>query len=50
MKILAPRKKIEIGPAFHEKAEKNKKINKRRDIEAEKKAKYGKAYKKERKL
>lgn len=50
MKILAPKKKIEVGPAFHEKAEKNKKINKRRDIEAEKKAKYGKAYKKERKL
>ncbi len=50
MKILSPKKKIEVGPAFHEKAEKNKKINKRRDIEAEKKAKYGKAYKKERKL
>jgi ATP-dependent RNA helicase RhlE len=50
MKILAPKKKIDVGEAFHEKAEKNKKVNKRRDIEAEKKAKYGKAYKKERKL
>lgn len=49
MKILAPKKKTEVGPAYHEKLEKNQKINKRRNIEAEKKAKYGKAYKKERK-
>ncbi len=34
------------GPAFHEKLEKNKKVNKRRDIQAEKKLKYGKAYRK----
>jgi ATP-dependent RNA helicase RhlE len=33
--------------AFHEKLEKNKKVNVRRDIEKEKKLKYGKAYKKE---
>jgi ATP-dependent RNA helicase RhlE len=36
----------EVGPAFHEKIEKNKKVNKRRDIEAEKKLKYGKSYRK----
>jgi ATP-dependent RNA helicase RhlE len=39
-------KKEEVGPAFHEKSEKNKKVNVRRDIEAEKKKKYGKAYRK----
>ena len=47
MKILAPKKKPDVGPAFHEKKEKNKKINKKRNIEKEKMAKYGKAYKKE---
>jgi len=36
----------DVGPAFHEKLEKNKKVNKRRDIQAEKKLKYGKAYRK----
>ena len=34
------------GAAFHEKSEKNKKVNQRRDIQAEKKLKYGKAYRK----
>ncbi len=48
MKELAvkPKKKIERGPAFHEKSEKNQKINVRRDHEAEKKKKYGKSYEK----
>lgn len=36
----------DIGPAFHDKIEKNQKVNKRRDIEAEKKLKYGKSYRK----
>lgn len=46
--IILPRVKRdkEVGPAFHEKLEKNKKVNKRRDIQAEKKLKYGKAYRK----
>ncbi|UTA70079.1 DEAD/DEAH box helicase [Emticicia sp. 21SJ11W-3] len=39
-------KKEDIGPAFHEKAEKNRKTNVRRDYEAEKKKKYGKSYEK----
>ena len=39
-------KKEEVGPAFHEKSEKNKKVNVRRDHEAEKKRKYGKSYEK----
>lgn len=43
--VKAP-KKEERGTAFHEKIEKNKKINVRRDYEAEKKKKYGKSYKK----
>jgi ATP-dependent RNA helicase RhlE len=47
MKVLIPKKKVDIGPAFHEKKEKNKKVNVRRNIEAEKKRKYGKSYKKE---
>ena len=47
MKILTPKKKPDVGPAFHEKIDKNKKVNKKRNIEKEKKAKYGKAYKKE---
>ncbi len=33
-----------VGPAFHEKIDKNKKVNVRRDIKAEKKLKYGKSY------
>jgi len=36
------------GGAFHEKLEKNKKVNVRRDIEAEKRRKYGKSYRKSR--
>lgn len=43
---LKRRKKEEVGPAFHEKSEKNKKVNVRRDYEAEKKRKYGKSYEK----
>ena len=35
-----------VGPAFHEKSEKNSKVNVRRDIEKEKKLKYGKSYRK----
>jgi ATP-dependent RNA helicase RhlE len=34
-------KREDVGPAFHEKLEKNKKVNVRRDIAAEKMAKYG---------
>ncbi|GAB3507606.1 DEAD/DEAH box helicase [Emticicia fontis] len=44
--ILKRPKKEEVGPAFHEKSEKNKKVNVRRDYEAEKKKKYGKSYEK----
>jgi ATP-dependent RNA helicase RhlE len=40
---------VESGPAFHDKKEKNTKVNVRRNIEKEKKLKYGKAYKKEQK-
>jgi ATP-dependent RNA helicase RhlE len=47
MKVLMAKKKVDIGPAFHEKKDKNKKVNVRRNIEAEKKRKYGKSYKKE---
>lgn len=36
---------VKAGSAFSEKLEKNKKVNKRRDIEAERKLKYGKSYK-----
>ena len=39
-------KKEESGPAFHEKSEKNKKVNVRRNHEEEMKKKYGKAYRK----
>lgn len=42
--VLKRPKKEEVGPAFHEKSEKNKKVNVRRDYEAEKKKKYGKSY------
>lgn len=47
MKIVQPKapKREEVGPAFHEKAAHNQKVNVRRDYEAEKKAKYGKSYK-----
>lgn len=44
--ILKRPKREEVGPAFHEKSEKNKKVNVRRDHEAEKKKKYGKSYEK----
>jgi ATP-dependent RNA helicase RhlE len=44
--LLKRPKKEEVGPAFHEKSEKNKKVNVRRDYEAEKKKKYGKSYEK----
>lgn len=36
------------GDAFHERAERNRKVNIKRDIEAEKKLKYGKSYKRKR--
>lgn len=46
--IKLPKVKVDssVGPAFHEKIDKNKKVNKRRDIEAEKKLKYGRSYRK----
>lgn len=49
MKVIEikPIKKEKLGAAFHEKKEKNKKVNVRRNIEEEKKRKYGKAYRKE---
>ena len=40
---------VESGPAFHDKIAKNLKVNVRRNIEKEKKLKYGKSYKKEQK-
>ena len=42
-------KRREVGPAFHEKSEKNQKVNVRRNHAVEMKLKYGKAYKKQRK-
>lgn len=47
MKIVQPKvpRRDEVGPAFHEKAAHNQKVNVRRDYEAEKKAKYGRSYK-----
>ena len=39
--ILKVPKREDVGPAFHEKIAKNKKVNVRRDIAAEKMAKYG---------
>lgn len=39
-------KKETFGPAFHEKSEKNKKVNVRRNHDAEMKKKYGKSYRK----
>ncbi|MFN3849556.1 MAG: DEAD/DEAH box helicase [Spirosomataceae bacterium] len=44
--LVKPPKREDVGPAFHEKLDKNKKVNVRRDYEAEKKRKYGKSYKK----
>jgi ATP-dependent RNA helicase RhlE len=38
-------KREEVGPAFHEKSDKNKKVNVRRDHAAEKRAKYGRPIK-----
>lgn len=38
-------KREEVGPAFHEKSDKNKKVNVRRDYEAEKRIKYGRPIK-----
>lgn len=46
IKVPTVKTDANIGAAFHEKLEKNKKVNKRRDIEAEKKLKYGKSYRK----
>ncbi len=46
IKVPTVKTDANIGSAFHEKLEKNKKVNKRRDIEAEKKLKYGKSYRK----
>lgn len=39
-------KREDVGPAFHEKSEKNKKVNVRRNHAEEMKKKYGRAYKK----
>jgi ATP-dependent RNA helicase RhlE len=47
MKLPKLKLKKSDGDAFHEKIDKNKKVNKKRNIEKEKKLKYGKAYKKE---
>ena len=44
--ILKIVKKENVGAAFHEKSEKNKKVNVRRNHDAEMKKKYGKAYRK----
>ncbi len=43
--IVKTPKRDDIGPAFHEKSDKNKKVNVRRDIAAEKMAKYGRPIK-----
>ena len=43
---FVPLKAKDAGPAFHQKSEKNSKVNVRRDHEAEKKKKYGKSYEK----
>jgi ATP-dependent RNA helicase RhlE len=48
MKIIKMKVGDKPGPAFHEKSEKNSKVNVRRDHEAEKKRKYGKSYEKRR--
>lgn len=46
IKLPTVKRDKDVGPAFHDKLEKNKKVNKRRDIQAEKKLKYGKSYRK----
>jgi len=47
MKIVEPKapKREDVGPAFHEKAAKNQKVNVRRDYAAEKRIKYGRPIK-----
>ena len=47
MKIIEPKapKREDVGPAFHEKALKNQKVNVRRDHAAEKMLKYGRPIK-----
>jgi len=47
MKIIEPKvpKREDVGPAFHEKAAKNQKVNIRRDHAAEKMLKYGRPIK-----
>lgn len=47
MKIIEPKalRREEVGPAFHEKALKNQKVNVRRDHAAEKRLKYGRPIK-----
>lgn len=51
MKTIAVKTTLKqnVGAAFHDKAKKNKKVNVRRDFEAEMKKKYKKQYKKKRK-
>lgn len=44
--LIKPPKREDVGPAFHEKLEKNKKVNVRRNIKEEKRLKYGKPIKK----
>lgn len=46
VKLPKIRSDVQAGAAYHDKLEKNKKVNKRRDIQAEKKLKYGKSYRK----
>jgi ATP-dependent RNA helicase RhlE len=43
--LIKPPKREESGPAFHEKSEKNQKVNVRRNIAKEKMAKYGRPIK-----
>ena len=47
MKLVGvqPPKREDVGPAFHEKSDKNKKVNVRRDHAAEKRLKYGRPIK-----
>jgi ATP-dependent RNA helicase RhlE len=47
MKTIKAKASDAKGPSFHEKLEKNKKVNVRRNIEKEKQKKYGKSYRKE---
>jgi ATP-dependent RNA helicase RhlE len=46
IKLPKVKSDVQVGAAYHDKLEKNKKVNKRRDIQAEKKLKYGKSYRK----